>query len=71
MSVGTHPLALATRASDIKFDTLYNYWLTPGYWDRRFKDWRELYCTYTHPHNKTPTWFNRRAREYFVTWHNS
>ncbi|GMT36391.1 hypothetical protein PFISCL1PPCAC_27688, partial [Pristionchus fissidentatus] len=58
------------RAGLMDYSTLHNYWLTPSYWDRRFKDWRELYCTQFPSVNDTPSWYNRRAREYFTTWNN-
>ncbi|GMR60961.1 hypothetical protein PMAYCL1PPCAC_31156, partial [Pristionchus mayeri] len=56
------------RSGQMDYNTLYNYWLTPTFWDRRFKDWRELYVTKLPGTNDTPSWFNRRAREYFATW---
>ncbi|GMT07263.1 hypothetical protein PENTCL1PPCAC_29437, partial [Pristionchus entomophagus] len=53
------------RAGLINYDTLNNYWLTPTFWDRRFKDWRELYYT------RSPSAAydsSSRTREYFATW---
>ncbi|KAK6046448.1 hypothetical protein COOONC_16046, partial [Cooperia oncophora] len=50
----------------IPYRTLDTYWLTPSYWDRRFKDWRELYSTTKDIY--LPTTFDRKTRSYFATW---
>ncbi|KAF8356020.1 hypothetical protein PRIPAC_97643 [Pristionchus pacificus] len=56
------------RAGLMTYSTLHNYWLTPTAWDRRFKDWRELYVTQLPSVNQIPSYYDRRAREYFATW---
>lgn len=54
------------KAGLIPYRTLDTYWLTPSYWDRRFKDWRELYSTTKDLY--LPTTYDRKIRSYFATW---
>ncbi|XGW05107.1 hypothetical protein V3C99_015909 [Haemonchus contortus] len=54
------------KAGLIPYRTLDTYWLTPSYWDRRFKDWRELYSTTKDIY--LPTTFDRKTRSYFASW---
>ncbi|PIO76921.1 hypothetical protein TELCIR_01010 [Teladorsagia circumcincta] len=54
------------KAGLIPYRTLDTYWLTPSYWDRRFKDWRELYATTKDIY--LPTTFDRKTRSYFASW---
>ncbi|KIH67010.1 hypothetical protein ANCDUO_02666 [Ancylostoma duodenale] len=54
------------KAGLIPYRTLETYWLTPSYWDRRFKDWRELYTTTKDLY--LPSTFDRKTRSYFASW---
>ncbi|VDP04699.1 unnamed protein product [Heligmosomoides polygyrus] len=54
------------KAGLIPYRTLDTYWLTPSYWDRRFKDWRELYNVSKDIY--LPSTFDRKTRSYLASW---
>lgn len=55
------------RQGLIPFSTLDRYWLTPSYWDRRFKDWRQLYA-WDKERYYVPSYFDRKSRQYITQW---
>ncbi|CAJ0949830.1 unnamed protein product, partial [Mesorhabditis belari] len=56
------------KEGQMNYNTLYNYFLTPNYWDKRHKDWRALYI------NDAPYFRNTatadHARRYVAQWVN-
>ncbi|MFH4977456.1 hypothetical protein AB6A40_004165 [Gnathostoma spinigerum] len=55
------------RAGLIPYSTLDRYWLTPSYWDRRFKDWRKR-SLWDMERLYLPTSFDAKTRSYFTQW---
>ncbi|TMS34724.1 hypothetical protein L596_002258 [Steinernema carpocapsae] len=55
------------RAGRIGFNTLDRYWLSPGYWNRRHTDFRQTH-RYEMGKNKTPSYFDKTAKQYFTYW---
>lgn len=53
--------------SFISFIILDKNWLSSDYWDKRYKDYRQLY--YWHDQScYIPSYYNRRARQYYTEW---
>lgn len=55
------------RQGLIPYSSLDRYWLTPSYWDRRFKDWRDLY-SWNRDRYYLPSYLDRRTRSYYSYW---
>ncbi|CAJ0588740.1 unnamed protein product [Cylicocyclus nassatus] len=54
------------KAGLVPYRTLETYWLTPEYWNRRFKDWQELYSPAKDFY--VPTTYDRKTRSYLASW---
>lgn len=48
----------------INYSSLDRYWLTPGYWDRRHRNWRDLYA-WEHDRAYLPHKFEKHTQSYF------
>jgi len=53
------------RSGLIKYSSLDRYWLTPGYWDRRHRNWQDLYA-WENNRSYLPSNLEKRTRTYYA-----
>ncbi|VDK49353.1 unnamed protein product [Anisakis simplex] len=58
------------RQGLVPYSTVDRYWLTPSYWDRRFRDWRQMHSgETTKERDYTPTKVAEESgRQYVASW---
>lgn len=56
------------RNGKMTYDCLSRYWLTPSYWDRRYRYWTDLTPISSYTSYYTPSYYQRRARELYLTY---
>uniref|UniRef100_A0A0N4ZCA9 Uncharacterized protein n=1 Tax=Parastrongyloides trichosuri TaxID=131310 RepID=A0A0N4ZCA9_PARTI len=57
------------RNGRITYDCLSRYWLTPSYWDRRYRYWTDLTPVSSAYTYYTPSYYQRRARDLYLTYY--